>query len=271
MPASRHLFRPSGGLPAPTPEARDLVAYLQALGRGRRDIWAEWRRHEVDVPIPPAVDGSLAGRGQDLYRRHCAACHGEAGDGRGGAAPFFTVAPRNFTAPAAGRAPDDADLYRTITLGSGTGAAMPSFYWLEERDRWALVLAVKQLSPAPRATGLAPEARDVADRLPPGDGRPDEKRRESGRALWNDLGCGTCHGDAGAGVQGSGPDLTHPCGLRAGASPEALDRSIRRGAGTAMPSYADAMPDASSRRLLVDYVGGLSEGATTSRGTPDRP
>ena len=271
MPASRHLFRPSGGLPAPTSEARDLVAYLQALGRGRRDIWAEWRGHEVDVPNPPAVDGALAGRGQDLYRRHCAACHGEAGDGRGGAAAFLTIAPRDFTAAPRGPAPADADLFRTITLGSGTGAAMPSFYWLEERDRWALVLAVKQFSPALRGAGLSPETRNEADRLPSGDGPPDGKRREAGRALWNDLGCGACHGDTGAGVQGSGPDLTHACGLRAGASAEALDRTIRRGVGTSMPSYADAMQDANSRRLLVDYVRGLPAGAPTSRGTPDRP
>lgn len=271
MPASRHLFRPLGGLPAPTSEARDLVAYLQAIGRGRRDIWAEWRGREVEVPVPPEVDEALAGHGRELYRRNCASCHGEGGDGRGGAAAFFTIAPRDFTVAPGGRTPADADLYRTITLGSGTGAAMPSFYWLDERDRWALVLAVKQFSPTLRAPGLSSEARDEADRLPSGDGQPDEKRREAGRALWNDLGCGACHGDTGAGVQGSGPDLTHACGLRAGASPEAIDRSIRRGVGTAMPSYADAMTDANSRRLLVDHVRGLFAGATTSRRTPDRP
>ena len=81
MPASRHLFRPQGGLPVPTEEAADLVGYLQALGRARRDIWAEWRRREPDIPAPPAVDEVLLRRGIDLYGRRCSACHGEAGDG----------------------------------------------------------------------------------------------------------------------------------------------------------------------------------------------
>lgn len=269
MPASRHLFRPAGGLPAPTREGRDLVAYLQALGRGRRDVWAEWRGREVEVPAPPAVDGTLAARGRELYRRHCAACHGESGDGRGGAAAFFSIAPRDLTAAPTERNPDDADRYRTITLGSGTGAAMPSFYWLDGRDRWALVLAVKQLSPGLRDEGLAPETR--AESLPAGDRGSDEERRAAGRALWNDLGCAACHGGAGEGVPGSGPDLTHACGMRFGASPEALDRSIRRGSGKAMPSYAEALQDAHSRRLLVDYVSSLSGDSATSRRTPDRP
>ena len=271
MPASRHLFRPAGGLPAPTREARDLVAYLQALGRGRRDVWAEWRGRDVQVPAPPPVDGTLAARGQDLYRRHCASCHGEAGDGRGGAAAFFSTAPRDLTAAPSARNPADADRYRTITLGSGTGAAMPSFYWLDERDRWALVLAVKRFSPDLRAAGLVPEAQAGAEVLPAGNYRPDEDPRVAGRTVWNDLGCAACHGNAGEGVPGSGPGLTHACAIRFGASPEALDRSIRRGAGTAMPSYAEALQEAHSRRLLVDYVMSLSAEATTSRRTPDRP
>lgn len=271
MPASRHLFRPDGGIPAPTREARDLVAYLQALGRGRRDVWAEWRGREVQVPAPPPVDGTLAARGRELYRRHCAACHGEAGDGRGGAAAFFTIAPRDLTAAPSGRNPADADRYRTITLGSGTGAAMPSFYWLDERDRWALVLAVKRLSPGLRTAGLAPETQAGTEVMPAGDRGSDEERQVAGRTLWNDLGCAACHGGAGEGAPGSGPGLTHACAMRFGASSEALDRSIRRGAGTTMPSYAEALQDAHSRRLLVDYVMSLSADATTSRGIPDRP
>lgn len=286
MPASRHLFRPSGGLPSPTPDARRLVAYLQALGRGRRDIWAEWRGREVEVPHPPASDGALADRGRELYRRHCASCHGEAGDGRGEAAGFFTIAPRDLAAASfrfrstpLAQPPADADLFRTITLGSGTGAAMPSFYWLGERDRWALVLAVKGFSPALNGTGLAAVPGDAEEDRPGAVGQPDAARLEAGRRLWDGLGCATCHANDAAGIPGSAPDLTHACALRAGASPEALDRSIRWGIGTAMPSYADAVPDASSRRLLIDYVRTLVEAGPsirpdrepTSRRTPDRP
>ena len=286
MPASRHLFRPSGGFPSPTPEARRLVAYLQALGRGQRDIWAEWRGREVEVPHPPAADGALADRGRGLYLQHCASCHGDAGYGRGEAAGFFAIPPRDLTAASLrfrstplGQPPADADLFRTITLGSGTGAAMPSFYWLGERDRWALVLAVKRFSPVLGVTGLVADPQDASGVRPGATGQPDATRLEAGRRLWDGLGCATCHGDGGAGMPGSAPDLTHPCALRAGASPEALDRSIRWGVGTTMPSYADALPDASSRRLLIDYVRSLVGAGPsirpgrepTSRRTPDRP
>src|SRR5258705_2944888 len=98
MPASRHLFRPEAGRPVPTNEAVELVAYLQALGRARRDVWAEARRREPAVPPPPHADDTLVRRGEELYREHCAACHGPDGDGRGVMAGFFTFAPRDLVA-----------------------------------------------------------------------------------------------------------------------------------------------------------------------------
>src|SRR5437867_348135 len=285
MPASRHLFRPQGGLPVPTEEAADLVGYLQALGRARRDIWAERRRREPDTPAPPAVDEELLRRGIDLYRGQCAACHGEAGDGRGAIAPLFVFQPRDFTAAQfrfkstpLGRPPADADLFRVITLGTGIGSAMPAFEDLDGRDRWALVLAIKQFSPTLRGRALeaAPRARQ---RLAEGAGGSGADGRETeGRRLWDGLGCASCHGQAGTGlsreearaswVDGAGirvprsGNLTHPCALRAGASPEAIERSIVFGVGAAMPSYADGLPDERSRRALVGYVMSLSQPPT---------
>ncbi len=55
-------------------------------------------------------------------------------------------------------------------------------------------------------------------------------------------------------------DLTHACALRAGASPEALRRSILLGVGAAMPSYADSLPDERSRRSLIAHIKSLSTG-----------
>ncbi|PYT33854.1 MAG: hypothetical protein DMF52_14585, partial [Acidobacteria bacterium] len=122
MPPSRHLFRQEGGRPTATQDAVDLVAYLQALGRARQDIWAEWRRREPAIPTPPS-DGSLARRGDELYQRHCSPCHGAEGDGRGEVAGFFSFPPRDFVAgryrfrsTPPGEPPADADLYRSITL-----------------------------------------------------------------------------------------------------------------------------------------------------------
>jgi len=292
MPASRHLFRPQGGLPVPTAEAADLVAYLQTLGRARRDVWAELRREEPDIPAPPAADQALLERGNELYGQHCAACHGDAGDGRGEAALFFSFPPRDFTAAQyrfrstpLGRPPADADLYRTVTLGTGVGSSMPAFDDLDGRDRWALVLAIKQFAPALRGLVLEPapskHARGGRRRSDAGRVRPDT----DGPRLWTALGCPTCHGQEGAGltreearaswVDGAGVpvprsgNLTHACALRGGASPEAIERSIFLGVGAAMPSYADAVTDERSRRALVDYVVSLAD-SPTSRRTPGR-
>jgi mono/diheme cytochrome c family protein len=288
MPASRHLFRSEGGRPTPTREAVALVAYLQALGRARRDLWAEWRRSEPPVPDPPVVDGEMMRRGGALYRKHCASCHGEAGDGRGELAEFFDFPPRDFVqgwyrfrSTPAGGPPDDADLFRTITLGTGTGAAMPAFYWLPPVDRWALVLIVKEFSHDLRGTGL--RVRTPRQDAPPDGHDEHDVVGEEGHRAWDSLGCSACHGPGGGGltpeeahtawkeedgarVPRSG-DLTHACALRGGASATAIERALLHGVGDAMPSYADALPEGPTRRALVSYVLSLA----TSRRTPDPP
>jgi mono/diheme cytochrome c family protein len=269
------------------------VAYLQALGRGRRDVWAEWRSAEPEVPPPPAPDPSRLGRGAELYVRLCASCHGEAGDGRGAAAGLLSTRPRDFVAghyrfksTGAGEGAADADLYRSITLGSGTGAPMPSFYWLAPADRWALVARLKEFSP--RLAGGGPSAgagSGAAGRAPAGGpdrrGGPapggDASRLPEGRRLWDDLGCASCHGGAGEGMTreeaGAGwsdadgapvprtGSLRHACALRGGASPEAIARALLLGVGTAMPSYGEALVDPRARRALVAYVLSLQEPA----------
>jgi mono/diheme cytochrome c family protein len=290
MPAYRHLFTPRAGRPEPRQEALDLVAYLQALGRGARDVWAEWRSVEPAIPAPPPAGDALAARGEGLYRRLCASCHGNAGDGQGEAAGLLALPPRDFVAghfrfksTPGGAPPLDADLYRSITLGGGTGSAMPSFYWLPPDDRWALVARIKRFSPARRGGDLS-----AAERLPEpggGEGRgatggagwgrdgatpADGDRLAEGRRLWDDLGCARCHGAAGQGmsrdeaggdwadpagvpVPRSG-DLRHACDLRGGASARAIDRAILAGVGWAMPAYADALPDERSLTALRAYV-----------------
>jgi len=296
MPGSRHLFAPGpDGRPAPGPEAVDLVAYMQALGRAGRDIWARFREREPAIAAPPPADAALRARGDDLYARHCASCHGPEGDGRGIAAGLLRFPPRSFAAgryrfksTPAGDPPTTADRCRSVTRGGGTGSAMPAFYWLDPRDGWALVLRLKQFSPALRGDGL-----DAAPRPP---GRPPEggpgvyaEPAGEGRALWRDLGCARCHGERGAGlsreeagaawadaegvpVPRSG-DLTHACALRGGASAEALERAVLLGVGSAMPAYADALPGARPRRALTAFLLSLREAepAATSPRTRSRP
>ena len=287
MPAMRELFRPGAmGRPIPSADAIDLVAYLQALGRGRRDVWAELRRAAPEIPAPPLADQVLLERGEALYTEQCASCHGASGDGGGEAAPLLLFPPRDFVAAhyrfrsgGARRAADDADFFRTITIGTGIGSAMPAFYWLPARDRWALVLRIKAFSPKLRGKGIEAASRPEGE-PPPGPAgaarRPwDAARIAKGRGLWSDLGCAACHGAdarglaraeigaqwadaAGVPVPASG-NLTHACAYRGGASASAVERALFRD-GLAMPSYREALPREEDRGALRDFVLSLQEG-----------
>jgi len=311
MPASRHLFTAAPGetVPRPNGEALDLVAFLQALGRSDRDIWAEVRRSEPDIPPPPAVPRDrLLEDGTRLYRKHCVACHGAAGDGRGEAAPLLRFPPRDFVAARyrfrstpPGSPPTAADLFRSITLGSGSGAAMPSFRQLTSDERWALAARVIEFSPRLRGLPLEP-APELAE-----DGSisavTSTAAIEAGRRWWLDLGCAGCHAGDGRGVdrlQGGfdwvdlsgvavpeSGDLRHACGLRGGASAVALARAVRNGVGDAMPAYADALAPPEIAELVAYLLslqhpvaaGGEGEGTAvgadpqpaTGPGTRNRP
>ncbi|MCZ7638971.1 MAG: cytochrome c [Verrucomicrobia bacterium] len=90
--------------------------------------------------------------GKAVYDQHCAACHGDTGEGNGPAAVWLYPKPRNFSAglykiqsTPAGALPSDEDLYRSITRGLG-GSSMPAFDYLPEADRRAVVPYVKYLT-----------------------------------------------------------------------------------------------------------------------------
>ncbi|HET8948467.1 MAG TPA: cbb3-type cytochrome c oxidase subunit II, partial [Candidatus Polarisedimenticolia bacterium] len=163
MPASRHLFAPGGSQP---PRLNDdglaLVSWLQGLGRKRRDLYAEFRSAEPEIPAPDRRPlATRREQGRTLYALWCVPCHGETGDGRGPAASLLAVPPRDliagrfrFKAAGAEGPADDADLFRLLTLGTGTGAAMPSFAFLDPEDRWSLVALVRALAPATRGADL---------------------------------------------------------------------------------------------------------------------
>ncbi len=122
MPAFSSLF--DGAADRPRQEARDLVAYLETLGRAREIAGPEGEAHAReachcpddemaqmafhtplnanpartqragDVPSwPPASD--LA-RGQQVYGDHCASCHGARGEGDGPGAAMLRPRPVNL-------------------------------------------------------------------------------------------------------------------------------------------------------------------------------
>lgn len=99
-------------------------------------------------PLP----ASAAGAGTSLFATYCASCHGAAGRGDGLAAAALNPLPRDLTSRAIQREPDGA-LFWKITKGRG---AMPAWPWLAERERWALVWAIRELGRT--ASGFTPPA-----------------------------------------------------------------------------------------------------------------
>lgn len=61
---------------------REVGVYVDTLSEAQREAVNAYLLAEFDLPgeIPTVGEGD-AGRGQDLYIRNCAACHGVAGDG----------------------------------------------------------------------------------------------------------------------------------------------------------------------------------------------
>jgi len=203
--------------------------------------------------------------GWALYDRYCLACHGEAGDGRGPAAPFTARRPRDFTrgefawrTTPLGSAPTRDDLKLTIRHGA-PGTSMPAFALGDaEIDQLVdLVLAFGPVSSSGAPVVLA---------------APAKRDPERGKLLWTEKGCGTCHGPMGTGdsvvakTMAEKPyDLTtEPLHRpRTGDLRAAVALAIATGRGP-MPGYAGAMPDA-DLWALADHVVQL-QASTRQRG-----
>ena len=76
------------------------------------------------APVPDLGTEAQHAAGKQLYTTHCAACHGEKGDGLGIAAPYVNPRPRNLVAgrykirtTRSGALPTSRDLKRSIRNG----------------------------------------------------------------------------------------------------------------------------------------------------------
>jgi len=116
-------------------------------------------RHERWVDPPPAyaayrsdrwADLHAIGRGRELYRRHCEACHGADGRGTGPLAASLAHRPADLTNHFH-RPPHDGDAYLfwrvseggTVEPFRGMGSAMPAFKGvLSEDERWDVLAYV---------------------------------------------------------------------------------------------------------------------------------
>lgn len=137
-------------------------------------------------------------RGAGVYTKYCVGCHGEDGDGRGGAAGGMRPAPRDFrtgqfkfkSVQRKGDLPTDDDLLRTVRDGL-PGTHMNPFEGLSGEDTRAVVQFVKTFSPRWRAEGPGEPVAVAPD--PWAEGRR-LQAVERGRAVYHGVAaCWECH------------------------------------------------------------------------------
>ena len=229
-------------------------------------------------------DAAALERGEVVYARYCAFCHGDEGTGDGGAAAYLDPRPRDFTlglfkfrSTQTGELPTDEDLFRTISRGV-PGTAMPAWgeppFALAEADRWAVTYYLKIIA----TEDFADEDFNPYDYLlempePP---QVTPELIAKGKALYLDEskgGCVKCHGPVGRGDGREAgthrddwgdpilpADFTKAWQLRNGGSMRELFRSMSAGFnGTPMAGFAETF-DADERWALVSYVRSLMDG-----------
>ena len=200
MPSYAALF--DGSPDKPTQEARDLVAYIESLGRARELAWPDadlaaraavpddkWAQMSLNAPVlnahpartrpggdvPLFGDAASGETGQALWQDNCAGCHGDQGRGDGPAAQWLSPQPTDLTA----REYTSGHIGNALWNGVH-GTAMPAWRDLARENLAALVNVVQTLSEAVGETG-------------PGD--IDLSLGENVYAA----NCADCHGDSGAG------------------------------------------------------------------------
>jgi mono/diheme cytochrome c family protein len=222
--------------------------------------------------------------GRLIYDQHCAACHGENGDGNGPAAQWLYPKPRNFSAglykiqsTPAGSLPTDADLLSSISRGL-RGTSMPAFNYLPEQQLLDVVHYVKHLTSFVNPDGQrinwfeeAEKRGDPADPIViPREPPLTLATITRGKELYAQLQCNSCHGETGAGDGPSAPTLKDSFGIpipprdfaseafRGGATGTELYTRIAVGlAGTPMVPYPDDLVAPTDRWALVHYIQSL--------------
>ncbi len=209
-------------------------------------------------------------RGQVVYQRACAACHGREGDGQAQAATWLDPRPRDFTqgvfkfrTTMSGSNPTDDDLMRTVRRGI-PGTSMPAWEgrlsegelravvaWIKARSDWfdvpvepdEIIVTAMQLAERPERTeGAVRAGADVYERMQCAKCHGEDGRGNPDNELEDDLGRPIVAFDFTTGV------------YKGGGSFEDIYRSFTTGLdGTPMPSY-DASLTEDERWELVYFV-----------------
>ena len=199
-------------------------------------------------------------KGDHVFQKHCAECHGKSGRGDGALAADAVIKPRNFRSgifkfrsTPLGFLPTNADLTRTIRTGVA-GTMMPSFDHLTAAETTAVIAYIKGLSrrwkdPERMTEPIAPPA------LPAWLGDPAQAKPHvtAGKASFANH-CAACHGATGNGdgpaSQGLQDAWGHPVvpaslggpHYRSGPTPADLFRTIAMGLdGTPMTGHLNTL------------------------------
>ena len=186
MPSYQALF--DGAPDRPRQEARDLLAYLESLGRAREVAGPEGEAHAreacncaddemlqmaFDGPVnahpaktrrrggvPALPPSSNAARGQALYGDHCASCHGPTGAGDGPGAAALRPRPGNL----AEHEYSDRRLAEALWHGVA-GTAMPAWRDYPLTDLAALTARVRALAAPREEPALPTHLTDIGARV----------------------------------------------------------------------------------------------------------
>jgi cbb3-type cytochrome oxidase cytochrome c subunit/mono/diheme cytochrome c family protein len=265
MPAYRMLF--DGAADRPRQEARDLVAFLDSLGRARElagpegeararegcncpdDEMAQMAftgvlsahpgraRRAHDAPSLPLVNDPP--RGQRLYARHCASCHGVTGAGDGAGGSTLRPRPTNL-------AEHDYSAARLAdVLWNGVaGTAMPAWRDQSPEDLAAMAQAVRSLAAPQQEPNLPPHMAELG-------------------AKTYAANCLQCHGARGEGDGSAAAELpVLPVSFRRQRPSVAQAIEVLRNGieGTSMAPWTSRLTNA-ELLAVADYVRGFYAGA----------
>ena len=265
MPAYPSLF--DGAPDRPRQEARDLVNYLETLGRARELAGPEGEarareacncpddemgqmafggalnthparaRRTHDAPALPLVNDLP--RGQRLYARHCATCHGATGDGDG--IGGVTLSPR----PSPLSQHDYSHSRLADVLWNGVaGAAMPA--WRDQRpeDLAAIAQAVRALA------------------VPQQEPAPSAGQAEIGARTYG-ANCAQCHGPRGEGNGSAAAELpVAPVSFRRQRPTTARTLEVLRNGieGTSMAPWTSRLTE-EQMQAVSEFIRGFYAGA----------
>jgi cytochrome c oxidase cbb3-type subunit 3 len=208
--------------------------------------------------ITPGTGLAAKQLGQQLYLQHCAACHGNDGDGGVG----VPLALDDFQAGVS-----NDYLARTIRLGR-PGRIMPGFSQFSDQEVTAIVEYIRSFS--------------TAD-YPAADRSPIKGDPKLGEQIYV-KNCAACHGENGEGGQGTGVTFSRPrnqpiiapalnnSGFLASASDKMIKSTLMNGRkGTPMTSFIDKGMSEQDLDNVISYIRqfeGQVESVRTADATP---